>query len=105
MVILEKVQEQVAEHAKTEVKKQKALEMARLRENIGRGQAWETKSQTKFAAPDGEKFDDETAYRKYMYEKFYSFKDKVGETLVRKSGEIRGQSLTWRISISAKSNC
>lgn len=92
MVILEKVQEQVTEYAKTEVKKQKALEMAQLREKIGRGQAWETKSQTKFTAPDGENFDSEAAYKKYMYEKFYSFKEKVGETLVRKSGEIRGQS-------------
>jgi hypothetical protein len=30
----------------------------------------------KFTAPDGTVFEDRTAYRKYMYERFFSFKNR-----------------------------
>lgn len=46
----------------------------------------------KFAAPDGREFADEKAYKQYMFENFYSFSDRCGETLVKKSGDIKGQS-------------
>jgi len=43
-------------------------------------------------APDGKEFDDEWRMKKYMYETMYSFSNRTHETLVKKPGEIRGQS-------------
>lgn len=50
-------------------------------------------SQT-FTAPDGKTFQDRSQYRKYVSDTFYSFRDRKNETLVKKEGEICGQSFT-----------
>ena len=50
----------------------------------------------KFRAPDGASFATKKEYRKYMVDNFFSFKDKSGETLMKKPGEINGQSFDIR---------
>ena len=50
----------------------------------------------KFKAPDGTSFATKKEYRKYMVDNFFSFKDKSGETLMKKPGEINGQSFDIR---------
>jgi len=44
-----------------------------------------------YEAPDGTKFEDQRKYKLYMFDNFYTFKNKKGETLVKKPGEIDGQ--------------
>ena len=44
-----------------------------------------------FTATDGTTFEDRNEYRRHEFATQYTFKDKTGETLVRKPGEISGQ--------------
>eukprot|EP00515_Schizochytrium_aggregatum_P005296 CAMPEP_0202051218 /NCGR_PEP_ID=MMETSP0963-20130614/4489_1 /ASSEMBLY_ACC=CAM_ASM_000494 /TAXON_ID=4773 /ORGANISM="Schizochytrium aggregatum, Strain ATCC28209" /LENGTH=403 /DNA_ID=CAMNT_0048616371 /DNA_START=79 /DNA_END=1290 /DNA_ORIENTATION=+ len=47
-----------------------------------------------FTAPDGKTFDTKQAFRKYMSETFYSFRDQSGQTLIKKEGDIAGQTFS-----------
>jgi len=86
---LEKVQAEVVEYAQLEARRLADLERAK---HMGGGQAWETKATKTFTAPDGEVFDSEGKYKQYMYKNYYSFANRVGETLVKRAGDIRGNS-------------
>lgn len=46
-----------------------------------------------FTAPDGKQFSDRNAFRKYVFQTFYTFTDKTGETLRKEPGEIEGCAL------------
>ena len=46
----------------------------------------------KYTAPDGKGFNDLSAYRKYLFAKFYSFSNRKGEFLCKKAGDIDGQA-------------
>lgn len=48
-------------------------------------------SQTTFETPDGKTFTDRNEWRKYMFNTFYTFKDRSNETLVKNPGDIDGQ--------------
>merc|ERR1711943_162573 len=56
------------------------------------GQVFASKDVKTYTAPDGEVFSEEQKYKKYMYQNFYTFKDKEGEKCVKVSGDIRGNS-------------
>lgn len=90
MAVLEKLQSQLAEAAKKEVAKQIEATHNAMQAKL-EGQVFAGNSKT-FTAPDGEVFDNEGKYKKYMYSTFYSFKGKVGEKLQKVSGDIRGNS-------------
>eukprot|EP00658_Telonema_sp_P-2_P019026 TRINITY_DN17459_c0_g1_i1.p1 TRINITY_DN17459_c0_g1~~TRINITY_DN17459_c0_g1_i1.p1 ORF type:complete len:385 (+),score=89.90 TRINITY_DN17459_c0_g1_i1:110-1264(+) len=47
---------------------------------------------SRFEAPDGTVFDNESEYRKYVATRFHSFKNRKGEKLVKGPGELKGQS-------------
>ena len=44
----------------------------------------------KFEAPDGKTFESQRKLNKYLYATYYSLKDKEGENVLRKPGEING---------------
>lgn len=52
------------------------------------------KSGPTFTAPDGKQFTDRSAFRKYVFQTFYTFTNRVGETLRKNPGEIEGCVLT-----------
>jgi len=88
IVLLEKVQAEVTEYAKLEVAKM-ALEVNKVQESV---KTENSAGRRVFTAPDGKQFTVETEYKKYLYETFYAFKHRVGETCLRKPGDIKGQS-------------
>ena len=50
-----------------------------------------TPSKPGFTTPDGKEFAEERAYRKYMFETYYSFRNQTGQKLVKTDGQIGGQ--------------
>ena len=42
--------------------------------------------------PDGKGFQNRTAYRKYLFAKYYSFSDREGDFLCKRQGDIDGQA-------------
>ena len=51
----------------------------------------EPTSQGDFVAPDGRRFGDKRSLNKYVFRTFYTFQDKVEETLTKEPGSISGQ--------------
>ena len=49
-----------------------------------------------YTAPDGKTFTKRSEYRRYVAAMMYSFKDKKGEKLVKKPGDIQGQGFTFK---------
>jgi hypothetical protein len=43
-----------------------------------------------FTSPDGKTFESQRKLNKYLYATYYSLKDKEGENVLRKPGEING---------------
>lgn len=43
-----------------------------------------------FTAPDGTSFESKSEYRKYMFNKYYTFKEQQGAHLTKAAGEIDG---------------
>ena len=85
--MLEKVQMEVVAHAKKEVARQVEVTNNNMQAKL-EGQVFASKDVKTYTAPDGEVFSEEQKYKKYMYQNFYSFKDKEGEKCVKVSGEI-----------------
>eukprot|EP01029_Cantina_marsupialis_P009391 TRINITY_DN218_c5_g1_i1.p1 TRINITY_DN218_c5_g1~~TRINITY_DN218_c5_g1_i1.p1 ORF type:complete len:874 (+),score=245.68 TRINITY_DN218_c5_g1_i1:123-2624(+) len=50
-----------------------------------------SKKKFAFTAPDGKGFDDRQAYRKYVFNTFYTFRDKTDDKLIKYPGDIDGQ--------------
>ena len=46
-----------------------------------------------YRAPDGTGFNDRAAYRRYMFETCFTFKNKSGEKLMKLPGEIDGYAM------------
>ena len=44
-----------------------------------------------YTAPDGKTFEDRGDYRQYVFETFYTFRDRARETLRKEPGQIDGQ--------------
>lgn len=89
--MLERVQMDVVAHAKKEVARQVEVTNNNMQAKL-EGQVFASKDVKTYTAPDGEVFSEEQKYKKYMYQNFYSFKDKEGEKCVKVSGDIRGNS-------------
>jgi hypothetical protein len=49
-----------------------------------------------FVAPDGRSFSDRAEYRRYLFDNFYTFAGRKGETLTKAPGEIGGQMFVLR---------
>lgn len=89
--LLQRLQSQIVLHAQGEVQ----TAHREVREDPAEASSTsidaEAKTKKIFTAPDGEQFDDERKYKRYVFQKFYCFKDQIDQVLVRKPGEIRGQ--------------